>query len=126
MPHSTVRIYQPWIRNNFGNGKVDIVGIAYPHSDAAISGESAMNLKNKSHEFILVDLKDQCGYYTDVRCLLITSKNYEETVRLTAFCPKTVHKIPSDAFARHARIMYVGSINFTSAGMPISLNHLFV
>lgn len=33
---------------------------------------------------------------------------------LTAFCPSTAHKIPSDAFARHARIMYVGSIYFTS------------
>lgn len=50
----------------------------------------------------------------------------KNVVDFTAFCPKTVHRIPSDAFARTARIMYVGSIYFTSAEIPISLKYFFV
>jgi len=38
-----------------------------------------------------------------------------EREELTAFCASTVQKIPSEAFALHARIIYVGSIYFTSA-----------
>lgn len=49
-----------------------------------------------------------------------------ERERLTAFCPSTAQRIPSDAFARHARIMYVGSIYFTSTGTPASLKYFFV
>lgn len=49
-----------------------------------------------------------------------------ERERLTAFCPSTAHRIPSDAFARTARIMYVGSIYFTSTGTPISLKDFFI
>ena len=46
--------------------------------------------------------------------------------RLTAFCPSTVHRIPSDAFARHARIMYVGSIYFTSTETLIALKAFLI
>lgn len=46
--------------------------------------------------------------------------------RLTAFCPSTAQRIPSDAFARHARIIYVGSIYLTSTGTPNSLKCFFV
>lgn len=49
-----------------------------------------------------------------------------EGEELTAFCPSTVQKIPSEAFARHARIIYVGSIYFTSARTPISLKYFLV
>lgn len=47
MPHSTVRVYQPWIRNDFGNGEVDVVSVAYPNRDATISSKSPMNLGRK-------------------------------------------------------------------------------
>lgn len=53
-------------------------------------------------------------------------REIERVEWLTAFCPSTVHKIPSDAFARHARIMYVGSIYFTSAWIAISLKYFLI
>lgn len=40
---------------------------------------------------------------------------------LTAFWPSTVHRMASDALARTARSMYVGSIYLTSEWTPISL-----
>lgn len=49
-----------------------------------------------------------------------------EMHKLTAFWPSTVQRIASDALARQARIIQVGSMYFTSAGMPTSLKCLLI
>jgi len=51
----------------------------------------------------------------------ILSWGSEEKWCLTAFWPSTVHRMASDALARTARSMYVGSIYLTSEWTPISL-----
>ena len=51
----------------------------------------------------------------------ILSWGSEEKLCLTAFWPSTVHRMASDALARTARSMYVGSIYLTSEWTPISL-----
>lgn len=93
--------------------------------------------KDKTHHLImfLAHVISYMGYLC-VQYLITTSDvAYRRTDKstywiereiLTAFCPSTVHKIPSDAFARHARIIYVGSMYFTSAVLPISLKYFFV
>lgn len=71
MPHSTVRVYQPWIRNDFGNGEVDVVSVAYPNRDATIPGKSPMNLGRKKCILILVNLvmfRHNTAYYIIVGC----------------------------------------------------------
>jgi hypothetical protein len=50
---------------------------------------------------ILTRTRHHAGGY----CQPIRSERERERERLTAFCPSTVHRIPSDAFARQARIM---------------------
>jgi hypothetical protein len=83
--------------------------------------EATVSQSGQVQEIFNMDL----GLQHTVERLRITERERERE-RLTAFCPSTVHRIPSDAFARQARIMYVGSIYFTSTGTPISLKHFFI
>lgn len=123
MPHTAVRIHCSRIRNDFGNGKVGIVSVAYAYCNAAKSSKCSMNLPKSNYlRYFLKEFLSYLFYYV----YLFERKEEGKGGRLTAFCPRTVHRIPSDAFARHARIMYVGSMYFTSMGTPISLKYFFV
>lgn len=58
--------------------------------------------------------------------MITTFLSNERVTWLTAFCPRTVQRIPSEAFARTARIMYVGSMYLTSTAILSSLKYFFV
>jgi hypothetical protein len=44
MPHAAVRIHSSGIRNDFGDGEVNIMSVAYSYSDSTISSKCTMNL----------------------------------------------------------------------------------
>jgi hypothetical protein len=69
-----------------------------------------------------IELEQKPGVL-DIFLILIyyyTLSERKEKQCLTAFWPSTVHRMASDALARTARSMYVGSMYFTSEWTPIS------
>jgi len=119
VPHSTVRVHQLGMRYHFGDGKISIVRVTSSYCYATISSKCTMNLQYKYQ----INFSDSDYLWEPI---INVQEEGREVEGLTAFCPSTVQKIPSEAFARHARIIYVGSIYFTSAWAPISLKYFFV
>jgi len=118
VPHPAIRVYMLWRCDDLWNGKVDVVCIANTWCDATEPGKGSMYLKEHSYNFLTVELiKIDKNFTLTFKWALAD----DERNQLTAFCPSTVQRIASDAFARQARTIYVGSIYFRSAGTPMSL-----
>lgn len=120
MPHSTIGINWFWICNYLRNWQISIVSVDYAYSDSAVSSKCTMNLflYDQNHNKIQKLFIEKSMRGVTWRCVCVKW--------LTAFCPRTVQRIPSEALARTARIMYVGSMYFTSIGILTSLKYFFV
>lgn len=95
-----------------------IVSVDYAYRDSAVSSKRTF-YKTKS-------LISKFSAQTFIGSLLIFYRKQWESELLTAFCPRAVQRVPSEAFAWTARIMYVGSMYFTSIGIFVSLKYFFV
>ena len=127
MPHPAIRVHALRYCYDFCDGEVDVVRVADARSDATEPSKCSMDLQAPSCSF---HLTNHMTWAAMLPLVLHTSKDRCQRPaclkRLTAFCPSTVHKIASDALARHARTIYVGSMYFTSAGTPMSLKCILI
>lgn len=118
VPHPAIRVHMLWRCDDLWNGKVDVVCIANTWRDATEPSKGSMYLKKHSYNFLKFELIKMDKNITLAFKWLLADNQRNQ---LTAFCPSTVQRIASDAFARQARTIYVGSMYFKSAGTPMSL-----